>query len=153
MIPSLTPRRSEIECGKKKNKALTGRRENGGRRGLREREGEVHRREPDLGAALVLPIAARICIKRHANHATEMAGERSPDSAPNRVEPSTGRKEGRPTSFPGHPSGREGVREGRSAECCARRGCWSSGREAIERREIEGVRCEVRKKSGRLLSA
>jgi hypothetical protein len=116
MIPSLshslTPRRSELSEEKKKNKALTGRRENGGRRGLREREGDVHRREPGLGAALVLPIAARNCIKRHANHATKMAGERSPDSAPNRVEPSTGRKEGRPTDLVCRPSQRQGGSQG-----------------------------------------
>lgn len=81
---------------------------------MREHEGEVHRREPDLGAALVLPIAARICIKRHANHATEMAGERSPDSAPNRVEPSTGRKEGRPTDLVSRPSQRQRGSQGGS---------------------------------------
>jgi hypothetical protein len=52
-------------------KILTGGRETGGRRRLREREGEVHRREPDLGSVLLSPIAAATALKRQTYHATE----------------------------------------------------------------------------------
>lgn len=133
---------------KKKNKGLTGRRENGCRRGLREREGEVHRREPDLGAVLQLPIAARTCTKEASQSSCNrnVRGRDHPTPPPNRAVPQRG-KEGRPTSLPRHPSG---VEEG-SAESCTRvlefrRRKRERGRRPAGRREMDCVRGE---KSGR----
>lgn len=138
------------------NKGLTGRRENGGRRGLREREGEVQRREPDLGAVLVPPNAARNCTKETSQSSCNRNGRGRDHPTPHQIEPfhSAGRKAD-PPRFPAIPIP-SGAEEG-SAESCAR--VLVFRRRKRERPAGDGdwrecVRaCEVRKKSGRRRSA
>jgi len=96
----------------KKKEVLTGVRENGSRRRLREREGEVHRREPDLGSVLLSPTAASNCTRETDQSCNGMSNlGRSRNSAPNRAVP---QHRSRPTSLPSHPTGTD---EGPAALC------------------------------------
>ena len=111
----------------KKKEVLTGVRENGSRRRLREREGEVHRREPDLGSVLLSPTAASNCTQEADQSCNGMSNlGRSRNSAPNRAVP---QHRSRPTSLPSHPSGKDQRRSAREF--------WGFRRRKRERRERE----------------
>lgn len=69
------------------NFLYTGGRENGDRRRLRERAGEVQRREPDLGAVFRSPIAAIDCTQETKQSRNRIIPGSEDHAPPHQIEP------------------------------------------------------------------